>query len=109
GFGPFLSFVLDQHGADGPPNCDGVTFVKAEMIGTTPSPVPLPPIVTASTLLPCGTGTATHPLAASTPGWSTNPPPVPASPYPVGSQLVTVRLPFGSVDQSQPDMRVEVT
>ena len=32
GFGPFLSFVLDQHGADGPPNCDGVTFVKAEMI-----------------------------------------------------------------------------
>jgi uncharacterized repeat protein (TIGR01451 family) len=103
GYGPSLDLVFDQAGADGNSPCDGVTFVKAEMVGTTPAPVPLTPVVPPASLPPCGFGSTTHPFAASTAGW-----PLPFT-YPLGSQLVTLPLPFGSFDKTQPPVMIEVT
>lgn len=101
GFAPFLDLRLDQHGADGPLPCDGVTYVSAELVGITP-PVPLTPVVAPVTLPPCGNGSSDHPFETGTPGW------LPMA-HPPGSQLVTLALPFGSFDSSQPQLRVEVT
>jgi uncharacterized repeat protein (TIGR01451 family)/fimbrial isopeptide formation D2 family protein len=105
GYGPFLDLVFDQEGAGGISSnspCDGVTFVKAEMVGTTPA-VPLTPTAPVTSLAPCGSNTAaTHPLASSTVSW---PSLVPLT----APQLVTLELPFGSFDQTQPAIMVEVT
>jgi len=110
GFAPFLDFVFDRQGADGVTSslpCDGVSFVSAEVVNTNPH-VPLTPVVPPATLSPCGSGSATHPFAATTSGWpGAYPPPLP--PYPHGSQLVTLALPFGSFQPSQGPLRVEVT
>jgi len=106
GFAPFIDLVFDQHGADGNAGakpCDGLSFVKAELVEVNPSPVPLPPVALPATVGPCGNGSATHPFAGSTPGW-----PAASTPSP-GSQMVTLALPFGGFDQSQPPMKIEVT
>ena len=105
GYGPFLDLVFDQGGAGGisaNTPCDGVTFVKAEMVGTTPT-VPLTPTAPVTSLTPCGgSSSAIHPLVPSNVNW---PSPVPL----VAAQLVTLELPFGSFDKTQPPLMIEVT
>ncbi|HXF06221.1 MAG TPA: LamG-like jellyroll fold domain-containing protein, partial [Blastocatellia bacterium] len=108
GYAPFIDLVLDAGGANitkpaqtPPCACDGITFVKAEMVGVVGGPVslnsfpvpapcnPMPPTVA----LP-------HPFAAS----GITPVTVPA-----GAQLITLELPFGSFDPTQPEIEVQVT
>ncbi|MEO8381388.1 MAG: hypothetical protein ABI779_17140 [Acidobacteriota bacterium] len=106
GFAPFLDLVFDQRGKDGTAGsfpCDGLTFVKAELLEVNPSPVPLPPVALPASISPCGNAATTHPFAASTAGWPA------ALNYPAGQQLVTLALPFGGFDQTQPPLRIEVT
>ena len=106
GFAPFIDLAFDLQGADGTTSpCDGVSFVKAEVVSTTPH-VPLTPVAPPVNLPPCGNGSPTHPLAASTAGWPGAGYPSPTPPY---SQLVTMRLPFGSFQPTQPELRIDVT
>lgn len=104
GFAPFIDLAFDEAGKDGVSGlpCDGITFVKAEMVGTTPSPIPLPPVVPPVSTPPCGGGSTTHPFAATSSNW-------PTANYPPGRQLVTLKLPFGSFDPFQPLVNIEVT
>jgi uncharacterized repeat protein (TIGR01451 family) len=104
GFGPFIDLVLDSGGADlntssGP--CDGITFVSAKMVAVNP-PLALTsfPVGPAA---PCPGG-PTSPLAHPYGGTPFGPVTVPP-----GAQLVTIKLPFGSFDPSQPEIVVEVT
>ncbi|MDW8167887.1 MAG: hypothetical protein RML74_05280 [Acidobacteriota bacterium] len=108
GYGPFIDLVLDAGGANitkpaqtPPCACDGITFVKAEMVGVVGGPVSLSSFpVTA----PCSPAPPTvllpHPFAAS----GISPVTIPA-----GAQLITLELPFGSFDPTQPEIVVEVT
>jgi uncharacterized repeat protein (TIGR01451 family) len=109
GYGPFIDLVLDAGGANLSKNnpacaCDGITFVKAEMVGVVGGPImltPSPPSPINTT--PCGTVSNTsvsHPLASSGILPLTVPP---------GGQLITLELPFGSFDPTQPEIVVEVT
>jgi uncharacterized repeat protein (TIGR01451 family) len=109
GYGPFINLVLDAGGANLSKNnpacaCDGITFVKAEMVGVVGGPImltPSPPSPINTT--PCGTVSNTsvsHPLASSGILPLTVPP---------GGQLITLELPFGSFDPTQPEIVVEVT
>lgn len=109
GFGPFIDLVLDMGGANitKPPGstpcaCDGISFIKAEIIGVSGGPTALTPSLSPINTTPCGTtpsATAGHPLAASGILPLTVPP---------GAQLVTFELPFGSFAM-QPEVVVEVT
>jgi uncharacterized repeat protein (TIGR01451 family)/fimbrial isopeptide formation D2 family protein len=111
GYGPFIDLVLDAGGANIKKSltgctCDGITFVKAEMIGVNGGPLDLtPPLSSQITTSPCGSVSNTsvvHPFAASG---------VPPVSIPPGAQLVTIALPFGSYSPTppQPDIVVEVT
>jgi len=106
GHGPFVDLVLDAGGANlqkAPQTpvclCDGMTLVKANMIEVNGGPVPL---VTYQSLAPCTPSpskvTLNHPFPGVLPVL-----------VPAGSQLVTLELPFGSFDPTQPEIVVEVT
>jgi uncharacterized repeat protein (TIGR01451 family) len=103
GYGPFIDLVLDASGANmakpGPCACDGITFVKANMIDVNGGAVPL---VSYQSLAPCNPLPPQVPL--NHPFAGVQPVQVPA-----GSQLVTIELPFGSFDPTQPEIVVEVT
>lgn len=105
GYGPFIDLVLDAGGANitkNPPcACDGMTFVKANMIDVNGGPVPL--VSYQSVAPPC---TSSLPVSPNHPFLSSGVQPVLLSP---GSQLVTIELPFGSFHPSQPEIVVEVT
>jgi uncharacterized repeat protein (TIGR01451 family) len=105
GYGPFIDLVLDAGGANitkNPPcACDGMTFVKANMIDVNGGPVPV--VSYQSVAPPC---TSSLPVSPNHPFLSSGVQPVLLSP---GSQLVTIELPFGSFDPSQPEIVVEVT
>lgn len=105
GYGPFIDLVLDAGGANitkNPPcACDGMTFVKANMIDVNGGPVPV--VIYQSVAPPC---TSSLPVSPNHPFLSSAVQPVLLSP---GSQLVTIELPFGSFDSSQPEIVVEVT
>jgi len=104
GYGPFIDLVLDAGGADRKkncPNCDGIKFVKAEMIGVGGGPVTLNSFTVSAPCVPTpATVTLPHPFAAS----GLAPVTVPA-----GSELVTLELPFGSFTPAQPEVVIEVT
>jgi uncharacterized repeat protein (TIGR01451 family) len=109
GYGPFIDLVLDAGGANLSKNnpacaCDGITFVKAEMVGVVGGPIMLTPSLPSPiNTTPCGTVSNTsvsHPLASSGILPLTVPP---------GGQLITLELPFGSFDPTQPEIVVEVT
>jgi uncharacterized repeat protein (TIGR01451 family) len=106
GYAPFIDLVLDAGGANmaktGPCACDGMTFVGAKMIDVNGGAVPLVSYPNPGSPLsfPCPTSTPlTHQFS----------PGVLPVYGPPGSQLVTIELPFGSFDPSQPDVVVEVT
>ena len=108
GYGPFIDLVLDAGGANitkpaqtPPCACDGITFVKAEMVGVVGGPVSLNsfPVPAPCSPMP-PTVSLPHPFAASGIG----PVAVPA-----GAQLITLELPFGSFDPTQPEIEVQVT
>jgi hypothetical protein len=109
GFGPFIDLALNFRGNDnnfpGPPSpgpCDGLNFISAQMVDVNGPPIPL-----ASTTTRYGN---VNPINCSVPQ-------NPMHPYAgvglitlsQGWQLVTIGLPFGSFDQSQPEIVVEVT
>jgi uncharacterized repeat protein (TIGR01451 family) len=106
GYGPFLDLVLDAGGAGVKKTgcaCDGITFVSAKMVGVNGGPFALTPASPTPTLTaPCGNAPATvpHPFASSG---------VQPLTLPAGAQLVTLTLPFGSFDPTQPAIEVEVT
>jgi uncharacterized repeat protein (TIGR01451 family) len=103
GYGPFIDLVLDAGGANmaktQPCACDGMKFVQANMIDVNGGAVPL---VNYQNLAPCAPSSSlvplNHPFAGVSPVY-----------VPAGSQLVTLELPFGSFDPSQPEIVVEVT
>jgi uncharacterized repeat protein (TIGR01451 family)/fimbrial isopeptide formation D2 family protein len=99
GYGPFVDVVLGP-GANiaKPPQsppcaCDGVTFVQASLVDVNGGPVPL----VSHSSPPCASS-ALHPFPGVLPVL-----------VPPGGQLVTLELPFGSVDATQPEFVVEVT
>jgi fimbrial isopeptide formation D2 family protein/uncharacterized repeat protein (TIGR01451 family) len=101
GYGPFIDLVLDAGGANmTKPSCpcDGITFVQANMISVNGGPVPL--VAHPPTPGPCTPSTAplNHPFTGILPVVA-----------PIGSQLTTIELPFGSFDATQPEIVVEVT
>jgi len=104
GYGPFIDLVLDAGGANIGKNnpacaCDGITFVKAEMVGVVGGPVSLNSFPVTALCNPTPP-TVPHPFASSGVG----PVAVPA-----GAQLITLELPFGSFDPTQPEIEVQVT
>ncbi len=106
GHGPFVDLVLDAGGANllkAPQTpaclCDGMTLVKANIIQVNGGPVPL---VTYQSLAPCVPLPLKVPLSHPYPGI------LPVL-VPAGSQLVTLELPFGSFDPTQPEIVIEVT
>lgn len=105
GFGPFIDVAVNYGGADdnanmppnGPPGpCDGINFVKAEMVGVNPSPLAL----TTVTIGPsgCGATSATHPYSGAG-----------SVSFPAGWQVTTIELPFGSFEADQPPIDVAIT
>ena len=105
GYGPFIDLVLDAGGANitktPPCACDGMTFVQANMIDVNGGAVPL--VYHQSVASPC---TSSLPVSPNHPFQSSGVSPVVV---PAGSQLVTIELPFGSFDPTQPEIVVEVT
>jgi len=100
GFAPFIDVVLDTGGTivSGSPHCDGVTFVSANVTSTNPA-VPLQPVQSAQPTAPCGSGSSAHPFGSL----------VAIPSFPAGGELVTLPLPFGSFESSQPPVMIEVT
>ncbi len=108
GYGPFIDVVVDAGGANitKPAQtpaclCDGMTFLTASLIDVNGGPVPL--VSYQSVASPC---TSSLPVSPNHPFQSSGVPPVIV---PAGSQLVTIELPFGSFDPTQPEIVVEVT
>ncbi len=102
GLGPFLDFRFNAGGANVAKSaspCDGLTIVSATVVSTNP---PAPLIAESVPNVSCAQGpiSMTHPYAAQ--GFS----PVFLS---LGQELATLRLPFGSYTQAQPEIRIEVT
>lgn len=103
GFGPFIDLALNFRGADnnsasGP--CDGINFISAQMVDVNGGPIALTNTTTKygnTNVAGCSALTATHPYAGV------------GVTFPQGWQLVTLGLPFGSFDQTQPEIVVEVT
>jgi uncharacterized repeat protein (TIGR01451 family) len=111
GYGPFIDLVLDAGGANKaittkPPSCqcDGMTFVSANMIDVTGGAVPL--MYHQSVEVTCPQSLAPLNVSSNHPYTGSGVLPVVVPP---GSQLVTIELPFGSFDPSQPEIVVEVT
>jgi uncharacterized repeat protein (TIGR01451 family) len=111
GYGPFIDLVLDAGGANKaittkPPSCqcDGMTFVSANMIDVTGGAVPL--VYHQSVEATCPQSLAPLNVSSNHPYTGSGVLPVVVPP---GSQLVTIELPFGSFDPSQPEIVVEVT
>ncbi|MEA2162780.1 MAG: hypothetical protein QOK37_907 [Thermoanaerobaculia bacterium] len=109
GYAPFLDIVLpaggnDYGSASGP--CDGATFVTAALVNVNPANTPLDiqvtntPCPATAPPVPAVTLPQPHPLSAFG---------VPAVILPAGSQLVTIRLPYGSYDDTQPPAEVTIT
>jgi uncharacterized repeat protein (TIGR01451 family) len=113
GYGPFIDLVLPAGGVDyndGNGPCDGVTFVSgsAQMIGINGGPIPLTTDVVSA---PCNhtiagaCQTVNHPYAANGIGSVISPQII----VPEGAQLVTIKLPFGSFQNNQPPIVIQVT
>lgn len=110
GYGPFVDLVLDAGGANiklaKTPNCacDGIKFVSAQVVDINPPGGPLALPASPINTTPCGTTLSnigvSHPFAGSG---------VNAVDLPLGAQLVTLALPFGSFEPDQPEIVVEVT
>ncbi len=120
GYGPFIDLVLESGGADlnsaGGPG-DGITFVSAKMVAVNPPAPTLTSVVTPASWSAANCqylGPLPHPYPEVVQGIvppNANPvqvAPVVIAPL-VGAQLVTIELPFGSFDPSQPAIVVEVT
>lgn len=122
GYGPFIDLLLDSGGTDnntGSPSgpCDGITFVKAQVIQVNGGPLP----VSDSKISPAGwnpsscgaspgAGPIDHPFLPNSvlaPGSATGTPVI-LQLSELGAQLVTLKLPFGSFTASQPPVVVEV-
>ncbi|MDQ1728731.1 MAG: hypothetical protein QOD33_856, partial [Pyrinomonadaceae bacterium] len=103
GYAPFIDLVLDAGGKNitKTPNCacDGITFVSANMVGVNGGPLDLTPVTKVSTPSCVNApSTIAHPFAGILP---VN--------VPAGAQLVSIPLPFGSFDPTQPPVEVEIT
>ncbi len=113
GYGPFIDLAIDFGGNDdnAPPPvlggpCDGIDIVSVQMVGVNGGPVPLP-----IGSVPSPTQKYGNTNAASCPATSASHPYplVGAISFPAGYQLVTIALPFGSFDASQPEVVLKVT
>lgn len=105
GYGVFVDVVLPPganiaKGAPIPPCvCDGVTFLQASLTAVNGGPLPLTAHVTTAPCSPVpATVSLTHPFTGVLPVT-----------VPAGSQLVTLELPFGSFDPTQPELVIQVT
>lgn len=101
GYAPFVDLVLDAHGADGnaaQEKCDGLSYASASF-GAAGAP-PVTPALDVGGGTGCtvpGTTVYTHPLTGG------------AVTVPLGYQLVSIPLPLGSFDPSEPAFVVTVT
>ncbi|HEU4886787.1 MAG TPA: hypothetical protein VFV49_02800, partial [Thermoanaerobaculia bacterium] len=101
GYAPFVDLVLDAGGANlsKPCPCDGITFVSASLISVNGGPLPLVAQQHTAACVPStGLVSIPHPFPDVLPVLA-----------PAGSQLVTIELPFGSFDPTQPENVIEVT
>ncbi|TNI63502.1 adhesin [Aeromonas media] len=96
GYAPYLDLYLPGTGKDGD---DGVSFIKASYLGQA--------LKTHSVVFDAS-GNATHPLAVDGSG---NPLIIRAADVGLraGDTLVVIEIPFGSVNQGQPDISVQIT
>ncbi|MNF29963.1 hypothetical protein D3C84_106810 [compost metagenome] len=96
GYAPYLDLYLPGTGKDGD---DGVSFIKASYLGQA--------LKTHSVVFDAS-GNATHPLAVDDSG---NPLVIRAADVGLraGDTLVVVEIPFGSVNQGQPDIPIQIT
>jgi hypothetical protein len=115
GYGPFIDLAIDSRGVDNnttdpttgsPGPCDGIDFVNAQMVDVNSGSLAL-----TSTKSPGGTSPASctsFPAAVNHPYGNGPGLPGPVTLPAAGWQLVTIELPFGSFDPSQPEIVVEV-
>lgn len=110
-YAPFIDLAIDARGADYnapwpsvPLPCDGIEFVSASMVDVNGGPLVLTSL-TDWNAAACVNGSlpanVAHPYGAGPTSTVYLPQP--------GWQLVTMDLPFGSFDSTQPDIVVEVT
>jgi uncharacterized repeat protein (TIGR01451 family) len=101
GFGPFIDLAINFRGADNNTAsglCDGIDFVNAQMVDINSGSLALTSTKYGNTNpASCPASSALHPYAG-----------VGTVTFPTGWQLVTIELPFGSFDPSQPEIVVEV-
>jgi len=108
GYAPYIDLYFPAWGADGNSpdsnninqKCDGISFMSAKTLFTTPPSLPLPDVFDSgvSGLPPCPQPYTTHPFTGAT-VLSLTP----------QYQLVVLALPFGSFDPTQPEIIVNVT
>ncbi|MGY3944249.1 VCBS domain-containing protein [Aeromonas tecta] len=96
GYAPYLDLYLPSTGKDGD---DGVSFIKATYLGQT---------LKTHNVIFDASGNATHPLAVDDNG---NPLIIRAADVGLraGDTLVVIEIPFGSVNQGQPDIPILIT
>jgi uncharacterized repeat protein (TIGR01451 family) len=99
GYAPFIDLVLPRDPMNGNSPCDGISFLSATVTSTTPN-VPLTPAPFAPSGCTAAVTNITHPFSPQVT--------VPTF-LPAGQQLITMPLPFGSYQLSQPNILIEVT
>jgi len=111
GYGPSLDLVLEEGGANSAKSaaclCDGITFVKAEILDVIGGPTDVTPPASAQiSTSPCSSNSninVQHPFGSfATSG-------IQPLTLPPGARLVTIELPFGSFTPAQPSIVVEIT
>ncbi len=108
GYAPFIDLAFDYRGADAfttGDQCDGVFFQNAELVDINGAPPTLVRTTVPNVSFP------SHPDCTLPPfGTSLNHPyGLPASIVPLGWQITTVELPFGSYEPGQPAAVLKVT
>jgi len=109
GFQPFIDVILPAQGADAGTaglQCDGATFVSATMLGVIPANAPLEVLPHTPTPLPCPATTTSAPVSVTHPLADRGIGPVL---IPAGAELVTILLPFGDYQQTQPAAQIRIT
>lgn len=98
GFGPYVDLRIDHAGGGTTPAlCDGLSYVSAKLVHTNPS-LPLTAVATPQVAPPCGTVTTfSHP-------WG-----FPPAPSTTGEEFVRIELPFGSFQNQQAPLDIEIT
>jgi len=115
GFGPYIELYLPAWGADGNApapststpslKCDGISYVDASALFTSPPNVLLAPTLpTPSPLTPCPPSAFVYP-----PSFGVAPLALAGTSTAIGHQLAVIEFPPGSFNPSQPKVTIKVT